>query len=423
MARVTRILGLLLPGALAVLAALAIFRPGVMPDVIEPYIPAAAILVLLLSIFVGWYYNRSRIVFTLIWLSVADLTLRWLETGAAGRADLGGTVVGTLAVLLPLNLAAYSSLSERGPLLTQTPRRLIPILGQIIAVGLIVGLGWLPLGAWLDHRWLDVGWLSWTAVPQAGLAAFGAAMLFLVIRLILRRDPVDAGLVWTLTSAFAALHGLSRGWAPTAFFATGGWVLIGSLSQTGSNGASHDALTGLSGRDALIETLLQQDGRYILALVSVDHFSRLKHTFDPEVNDQVLRMVATQLRHIPGAAAFRYRRGTFAVLFDKASAGEAVLHLDTVRRAIASYCFIVRGPRRPRSKPAGAAPPTGPRVIVLVTVSIGAAEREDLTARPGRVIRAAHEALYHAIRTGRNQVIAPASLVKSPADSTERTVG
>jgi PleD family two-component response regulator len=49
---------------------------------------------------------------------------------------------------------------------------------------------------------------------------------------------------------------------------------------------------------------------------------------------------------------------------------------------------------------------TGPRVVVTVTVSIGAAERESREAPPRHVIRAAHQALRHAIETGRNQVIA-----------------
>jgi GGDEF domain-containing protein len=44
-------------------------------------------------------------------------------------------------------------------------------------------------------------------------------------------------------------------------------------------------------------------------------------------------------------------------------------------------------------------------VVLNITVSIGAAERESHTVRPRRVIRAAHAALRHAIEAGRNQVI------------------
>jgi GGDEF domain-containing protein len=88
------------------------------------------------------------------------------------------------------------------------------------------------------------------------------------------------------------------------------------------------------------------------------------------------------------------------------SAEQAIPHLEDVRRIIASYCFVVRGPRRPRTRPAVQTLPTGPRVVVTVTVSIGAAERESPEAPPRHVIRAAHQALRHAVETGRNQVIA-----------------
>ena len=406
MIRVKRIFTLLLPGGLVVLVALAWLRPGVSPDSMRPHIQAFAIAALVFGILLGGYYNRSRIVFALALLAVSDVTLRWLGQGEMPPRDLGGTLVGSLAVLLPLNLAAYSVLTDRGTLTTRSLRRLLPILGQIVALGLIARLGWSTLPAWLDHRILDGGWTSWTAVPQTGVAAFAGAILFLLVRSVRYRDPIDAGFVWVLASAFLALHGISRGWTPTPFFATGGLVLIGSLVQLGSRPWVPDELTELPRRPALNQTLPQLAGRYLLALVRVDRFTHLKGLFGREVSDQVLRMIATQLRHIPGGMAFRYGRDTFALLFDGVSAEDAGPHLDAARRVIASYCFVVRGPGRPRTKPAVPTPPTGPRVVVPVTVSIGAGEREGQHVPHRHVIRAAHEALRHAIDSGRNRVIA-----------------
>lgn len=406
MPRVRRMLALFLPGGLAGLAALAWLRPGLAPDSVSPYIHAFAIMALVVGIFLGWSYNRSRVVFALLLLGIADVTLRWLGKGDTLSGDLGRALVGALAVLLPLNLAAYSVLTERGSLRARSLRRLIPILGQIVAVGLIARLGWSGLPAWLDQRWLEEGWTGWTALPQAGVAAFAGTTLFLVLRCVRRRDPIDAGFMWALASAFLALHGVSRGWAPTAFFATGGLVLIGSLTQAGARPWVPDELTELPGRPVLKEALPQLGGGYLLALVRVDHFTRLKRTFGRAVGDQVLRMVATQLRRVPGGMAFRYGRDTFAVLFEGVSPEGAVPQLEVVRRVIASYCFVVRGPGRPRNTPAVPTPPTGPRVVVPVTVSVGAAERQGRRARPRHVIRAAREALRHATETGPNQVIA-----------------
>jgi GGDEF domain-containing protein len=62
-------------------------------------------------------------------------------------------------------------------------------------------------------------------------------------------------------------------------------------------------------------------------------------------------------------------------------------------------------------------PPTGPRVVVTVTVSIGAAERGGCSTRPRSVIRAARAALRHAVEAGRNQVIAPRAPLGAEAES------
>jgi GGDEF domain-containing protein len=45
-------------------------------------------------------------------------------------------------------------------------------------------------------------------------------------------------------------------------------------------------------------------------------------------------------------------------------------------------------------------------VVITVTVSIGAAEREDETMRPRHVIRTAHGAMRDATAAGGNQVTA-----------------
>ena len=267
-------------------------------------------------------------------------------------------------------------------------------------------LGFPALTESLDHRWLDVDWMRWTTVPQLGVAAFAGAILFVTARYFLQRDPIAVGFLWALCSAFLALHGISRGWDPTGFFATGGWVLIGSLLEATCRWATHDRVTELPERDALNGILRRLGSPHFLALVRVDHFARVKDLFGLDVSNQALRMVATQLRRVPGGAVFRYGKDEFAVLFDGMLAQEALPHLENVRRVIASYGFVVRGSGRPRTKPAVPIAPTGPRVVLTITVSIGAAECESHKARPRHVIRAAHEALRHAIEGGRNQVIA-----------------
>ena len=172
--------------------------------------------------------------------------------------------------------------------------------------------------------------------------------------------------------------------------------------------AYYDELTGLPGRRALNEALLRVGSRYAVAMVDVDHFKRLNDVFGHDVGDQALRMVAGRLSGITGGGKpFRYGGEEFVVLFARASAAEALPHLEAARRAIADASFILRGPRRPRKKPATPRTPRGPQVTVALTVSIGLAEPDQRkgNASPQQVLRAADKALYRAKGAGRNRLM------------------
>lgn len=397
---------LLVPGGPIVLAALAILRPGVLPDSAEPYLRAFPVVVLGVGVFLGWYFNRSRVVFALLLLSVADWALRRLGGWGTAGADAGRLAFPVVAALLPLNLALFASLPERGLLTARGMARLLLIPGQLLAAGLAVRIDPQSLGGWLDHRILEARLTAWTDVPQIPLAAFAGTFVLLAVRSIRRRSPIEVGFFWTAVAAFGALHGFRRGWNPTSALATGGAVLIGALVQTAYRMAYHDELTGLPGRRALNEALLRVGSRYAVAMVDVDHFKRFNDTYGHEVGDQVLRMVAAKLDRVGGGGrSFRYGGEEFAILFPSASAAEAFPHIETLRKTIEATRFALRGPGRPRKKPATARPRPASRKEVSVTVSIGLAERDGRKTHARQVIAAADKALYRAKGSGRNRVM------------------
>jgi diguanylate cyclase (GGDEF)-like protein len=397
---------LLVPGGPIVLAALAVFRPGALPDAAEPYVRAFPVVVLGVGVFLGWYFNRSRVVFALLLLSVADWVLRHGGGWSSAGGDAGRPAFAAVAALLPLNLALYASLAERGLLTPRGLARLLLILGQLVAAGLILQIDPQSLGGWLDYQFADAWLTAWTDVPQIPLAAFAGTFVLLAVRTIRRRSPIEAGFFWAVVATFGALHGLSRGWNPTSALATGGAVLIGALVQTAYRMAYHDELTGLPGRRALNEALLRMGSRYAVAMVDVDHFKRFNDTHGHDVGDQVLRMVAAKLDRVGGGGrSFRYGGEEFAILFPSASAAEAFPHIETLRKMIEATRFALRGPGRPRKKPATARPRPTSRKEISVTVSIGLAERDGRKTEPRQVLAAADKALYRAKGAGRNRVM------------------
>jgi GGDEF domain-containing protein len=372
----------------------------------QPFVNVYPLVVLGVGTVLGWYFNRCRVVFALLILAVVDITLRRFGAEYVVQEDVARFVFNALAVLVPLNLAAYALLKERGLFTPQGLTRLASIAAQVLMVDMIVRLDWRGPRDWLPYSFLDGRLTAWTAVPQTALAAFVLAVFVLGVRSVYRRDPIEVGFLATLMMVFMALHGMRWEWVPTTSLATVGLTLIWGVLKTAYRMAYHDDLTGLPGRRALNEDLLRVGSRYAVAMVDVDHFKRFNDLFGHEVGDQALRMVAAKLSRIGGGGkAFRYGGEEFVVLFARTPAAEAVSHLEAVRRDMSASRFILRGPGRPRKKPPALKPPTGPRVDATVTISIGLAEPDDRKRDPQQVLRAADKALYRAKRAGRNRLM------------------
>jgi diguanylate cyclase (GGDEF)-like protein len=401
MFRLRSILNIFLPGGLAAAASMVLLRPGVLPGAAAPYVSAYPYAVFGIGAFLAWFFNRSRALFALGILALADRSLALAASAGSVGAE-GRAAFDVLSVLLPLNLAAYGRLGERGLFTIPGLTRIVLILAQVLAAGELVLLWPDQVRRWLEYLLVHPSLTSWTAVPPVGLVAFGSAVLILALRR--HPGPIDAGLLWALAFGFVALHGVGSGWPASAGLAAGGLALVVALLQVAYRMAYHDDLTDLPGRRALGEALQQLDSPYAVAMVDVDHFKQFNDTYGHDVGDQVLRMVAVKLGSVSGAGrTFRYGGEEFCILFPGKTARDATPHLESVRKAVAATRFIVRGPGRPRKKPATPPRHSGPHKDVAVTVSIGVAD-EAAGDDPQQVIKAADQALYRAKNGGRNQV-------------------
>lgn len=396
---------MILPGGLLLLAALVFLRPGSLPDSMHPYVRAYPYVVAGAGVFLGWLFNRSRVVFAILVLALADRAVLHFAPGDASGAGAGHIVFDAVALLLPVNLVAFAMISERGILTVRGLARLVPTAAQCLVVALLSLSGQGEVAAWLAHTFIDAGLSAWTPVPQPALLAFGLALVVQGIRLILHRNAIEGSFLWALVASFIALHGSQAGWLATNSFATAGLILTVAVFETSYRMAYHDDLTGLPGRRALNEALMKLGKRYAVAMVDIDHFKQFNDRYGHAVGDQVLRMVASKLGGVSGGGrAFRYGGEEFAVLFPGQSATDVIPHLESLRKAVQTSCFVLRGKDRPRKKPDAPRTRSDPRRAVVVTVSIGVAECNDRHAKPDQVIKAADRALYRAKEAGRNQV-------------------
>ena len=257
------------------------------------------------------------------------------------------------------------------------------------------------------------GTLARMGVPAEALIALLATGLTLTLLLLRYGRPQQAG-QWLgfVCMALALPRGAAQPLELALMSAAALTSLCISLAHEGFHMAFRDELTGLPGRRALNERLQRMGRVYTLAMADVDHFKAFNDTHGHDVGDQVLRMVASQLRRVPGGGqAYRYGGEEFTLVFPGKTAAEAMPHLETVRRAIEAYQMRLRDkPARPKAdqigqRRRGGRGGRGVRPL-RVTVSIGVAERSDALRAPDAVIKAADQALYKAKDGGRNQVCA-----------------
>ena len=314
-----------------------------------------------------------------------------------GRATFQAT-----ALLVPLNLAALALLADRGVLTPLGLVRLGAIGLQVIFVMFVQRTGSPAAVALLSHALLPARWFAWTPLRQPALLAFAGDRAHRTPACV-RAERHDPRIPLGHRGSFLAANARPNHAPEAIYLGTAGLILVVAVIEASYLLAYQDGLTSLPARRALTEALerLGGGGHYTVAMIDVDHFKRFNDTYGHDVGDQVLRMVAAKLAQVTGGGrAYRYGGEEFAVLFP-GSLEEVLPHLEDVRQAVADTNFTIRRRLRAETERERG---SGPRRKAAITVSIGAAERNQRHSAPEQVLRAADHALYRAKEDGRNRV-------------------
>jgi len=359
------------------------------------------------ALFLAWRFNRSRLLFGVLLMLIADQLL--LQFGNLEEADeeRARYVLLLANIALPLNLAMFSFWRERGIFTAHGICRFILICLQPLLLA----------GIYEMHGAAVVGRLNAWSLPlpfaetpfgYPALAAYALAALLLLYRFQRNRDCIDHGFFWAMLCGFLALNFSEPGLESSYYFAVAGLILIVAALEAAHGMAFRDELTGLPARRALNEALLKLGGVYSVAMVDIDFFKKFNDRYGHDVGDQVLAMVAARLRRVGGGGKpFRYGGEEFTILFPGKSAQEAFPHLEKIREIVAASGFSLREKSRAGAKAGKRKRVASSGKKVSVTISIGVAQRkENGKNAPHAVIKAADQALYRAKNRGRNQVAA-----------------
>ncbi|MCC5879567.1 MAG: GGDEF domain-containing protein [Idiomarina sp.] len=190
----------------------------------------------------------------------------------------------------------------------------------------------------------------------------------------------------------------------SAFLAGGVTILLG-LSMQMLNLAYIDELTQLPGRRALLTDMRKLGRRSAVSMLDVDHFKKFNDTYGHDVGDQVLRLIAAQLKKEPGCKAYRYGGEEFTLLFSHDNRARIEEHLESVRQRVANYPLQIRSKQRPKKPAKGQQRRGGSRgKQVRVTISLGCAVRQQGESANAMLTRA-DGLLYKAKKAGRNRAV------------------
>jgi diguanylate cyclase (GGDEF)-like protein len=160
------------------------------------------------------------------------------------------------------------------------------------------------------------------------------------------------------------------------------------LAQQLAYRASHDALTGVFNRSAVIERTIKalRANSAVMIVLDIDEFKRVNDDFGHPIGDAVILGIVDCLRRIVGEKGIIGRVGgeEFTVLLPGYKLADALLHAEKMREAIGSYVF---------------APPVDRRITASFGVSANPVGTDFDTA-----YGLADAALYRAKRGGRNRI-------------------
>lgn len=362
-------------------------------------------LIATLGMLLSWGFKNARDFYNLLNILFAYAGLQYLLWQPAVDANTSLLVSG-LYFLLPLNLILHNLLSDRGILSSHGLWRLV-----ITCLQVTLFFGFVHQPDYHFEHFFNYSPLDWplhrfTPISFLGLVTLLSGLLLIGLQTYLHQSVLHAGRWAMLLSIFFALQHLQTPWLSSLFFTIATLACLLAIILNSYNLAYLDELTHLPTRRALKQHLMNLGRRYSLAVVDIDFFKKINDNYGHDVGDQVLRMVAGQLRKVHGGGkAYRFGGEEFVIVFQGKDTGEAMLMLESLRERIASEPFIQRSRLRPKNKPKK--PRARARVQrINVTVSIGVAEKSAHHDTAQDVLKTADKKLYKAKKSGRNRVCA-----------------
>lgn len=225
-----------------------------------------------------------------------------------------------------------------------------------------------------------------------------------LITLLFFSSTIEKSQIWVLPSLLIPAYFFQNQHSFVLFCALSAALIILALIKDAYTMSYIDTLTGIPGRRAMEEAFLKLGSTYCIAMADIDFFKKFNDKYGHDVGDDVLKLVAEQLKEVKGGGkAFRYGGEEFTIIFPNKTSQEALPYLEEVRESIANRGFTIRDEKRPEKIPEIKVKPKKANIVKL-TISIGVASTTKNKKSPKDVLKMSDNALYKAKEAGRNCV-------------------
>ncbi|EKO3557556.1 GGDEF domain-containing protein [Vibrio metschnikovii] len=354
------------------------------------------------AIAIAHLFKQSRIAMIASVLLVSYLIVQYrLQSPLSDGSTL--LELSLLATLLPVACLISYAFYNQG-LATRSFAKFIGLLLMLLLWGM------LSVTHFYDGSVIDLHEGLLYSVPQISRLPF-ILVLYLfalvgvcAILVLTRNRMIDATIYSALLLTSTTFIFFHVSFISSILFSLAGVLLILYLIAAGHALAFNDRLTQLPARHALDLDLQRLGKNFTIAMVDVDHFKAFNDTYGHETGDDVLKLVASRLRLVPGnGRAYRYGGEEFTLLFKGKTAEQAKPHLEWLRHDIEHYDLVIRDTdTRPANHQEGSKKRKRHKASsVTITISIGICDSH-VEPTPKSALTLADQALYNAKKAGRN---------------------
>lgn len=398
-------LSISMPFAIITIAWLMQYSSFSLPDNLRAIASLLPYLFIFTSMILAWVFHHSR-EFYILFLSGSTYWImqntNLIENGDSFNVYL---LYSLICLLLPINIAVISMLSERGIINFHGIKRIAILVLQAMFIYWISQADIRPLTLLFEYQFISSEFIKNNTIPHLAQLAFLICLVYLFIQTLLKPGLLLAAHTSVIISLWFSLNVYNESYTAILWFSVIGITLLASMILNSKQLAYLDELTNLPSRRALKQYLATLGRSYSIAMIDIDHFKKINDKYGHDVGDQVLKKLASALRRVQGGGrAFRYGGEEFTIVFANKDIDEASLCANQLRDSIANSPFVIRGKKRPKKRPEQPKkkPPANE---IVVTISIGIAQRSELLLTTEEVFKVADDNLYKAKNQGRNRVV------------------